>query len=331
MVDQTATQHLPTTDPHRPNTIIAIGGAKGGIGKSVFCANLGVYFSKRRHRTILVDLDLGGANLHLFLGLWSLEHRLQDFLDKKCDSIGAVLVETPHGPHIAGGGGGKLGAAHIPFVQKLKLIRALRSLAADYTLIDLGGDTTFNSLDYFLAADLQIILTTCDPASYLDAYNFIKMTLYRRLMRIFGPENQLDDREKHRNPALLAKIETFVNSGLSGASARIESLLEDISKHHSEHLNMVLEVLDRLRPHVVLNMVSDFTAAEQMAERFLKVSKRMLSLKLNYLGGIPYKEDIKQCTLDLVPHVVRHPKGTLCEFFDRINPVLPGSGLRSSK
>ncbi len=331
MVDQAATQHLPSADLSRSNTIIAIGGAKGGIGKSVFCANLGVYFSTKRQRTILVDLDLGGANLHLFLGIWSLEHRLQDFLDKKCDSLEAVLVKTPYGPHLAGGGGGKLGAAHIPFVQKLKLIRALKSLPADYTLIDLGGDTTFNSLDYFLTSDIRIVLTTCDPASYLDAYNFIKMALYRRLMRIFGPENHSGGNERQRDPGLLATIETFVNSGLSGSGARIDSLLDEISTHHPRHLKMVLNVLDQLRPHVVVNMVTDFAAAEQLAERFIKVSERMLSLKLNYIGAIAYGEDIKKCTLDLVPHTIRHPNGTLYNFFDHINPVIQNYASRSPK
>jgi flagellar biosynthesis protein FlhG len=54
-------------DIHR-GTIIAVGGAKGGIGKSIFSADLAVLFSRMGHGTVLIDLDLGGANLHLYFG-----------------------------------------------------------------------------------------------------------------------------------------------------------------------------------------------------------------------------------------------------------------------
>ncbi|NNL41181.1 MAG: P-loop NTPase, partial [Desulfobacterales bacterium] len=55
----------------RKSSIVAVGGAKGGIGKSMFSTNLGIYLSSLGKTTVLVDLDLGGANLHLYLGEWS--------------------------------------------------------------------------------------------------------------------------------------------------------------------------------------------------------------------------------------------------------------------
>jgi flagellar biosynthesis protein FlhG len=86
-------------------------------------------------------------------------------------------------------GGGRLGTANIHFSHKLKLLRALKTIDADYVILDLGGDTTYNILDFYLAADQGLVLTTCDPASYLDAYGFIKMSLHRKLTRLFGPES----------------------------------------------------------------------------------------------------------------------------------------------
>lgn len=317
-----ASQALSTkknNPPYKAPTIIAIGGAKGGIGKSVFCANLGVFLAGEKHRTILMDLDLGGANLHLFMGMWNLEHTLQDYLDKKNDSIEEILVATPHGPLLAGGGGGKLGSAHIPFVRKLKLFKALRAIDADYIILDLGGDTTFNSLDYFLAADTRIVLTTCDPASYLDAYNFIKMALYRKLTRIFGPESPSD---YPRNPAFLASVEKFVKAGLSGSGRRIDALLEDTWKHHRSYFPMLKDLLNRFGPYLVVNMADNMLDTKQLAERLKKVSHRMLSINLDYIGSIARNEGIKQCTLDLVPHVIRHPRGILAYFFNQIRFIL---------
>lgn len=300
-------------------TIIAIGGAKGGIGKSMVSANLGVFLSNQKYRTILVDLDLGGPNLHLFMGMWSLKHKLQDYLDKKNKSIEEILVPTPHGPLLAGGGGGKLDSAHIPFVRKLKLLRDLKTLGADYIILDLGGDTTFNSLDYFLAADTRIVLTTCDPASYLDAYNFIKMALYRKLTRIFGTENQSD---YERNPALLASITKFVNGAFSGSGQSIDVLREDIWRNHHSYFSIIEELLDRFGPYFAINMADSVQNTDQLADRLKKVSHRMLSIKLNYIGSIARSEDIKQCTLDLIPHVIRHPQGVLAHFFGKICSLL---------
>jgi Mrp family chromosome partitioning ATPase len=89
------TRHVKTNDnmpqenmPQQPSArrrgkMIAIGGAKGGIGKSLFVANLGVFLSRLGKKTVVVDLDLGGANLHLYMGVWSLTHRIDDFSPKE--------------------------------------------------------------------------------------------------------------------------------------------------------------------------------------------------------------------------------------------------------
>lgn len=64
-----------------PGKLIAVGGAKGGIGKSLFAANLGVILSSAGLKTIVVDLDLGGANLHFYLGETALDKKINDFLN----------------------------------------------------------------------------------------------------------------------------------------------------------------------------------------------------------------------------------------------------------
>ena len=62
--------------------IWAIGGGKGGVGKSVLAANLGVVLAKRRQRVIVVDADLGGANLHTLFGMPDPELTLSDYIDR---------------------------------------------------------------------------------------------------------------------------------------------------------------------------------------------------------------------------------------------------------
>jgi flagellar biosynthesis protein FlhG len=305
--------------PRQPGRIIAVGGAKGGVGKSAFCANLGVFLASLGKRTVMVDLDLGASNLHLFFGIWSLDRKIDDFLNKRVPAFEEIFTKTSYGPWLAGGGGGGLGSANIPFARKIKLLKTLKSIAADYVIIDLGGDTTFNMLDFFLAADRRLVLTTCDPASYLDAYNFIKMALYRKLTRLFGPESDL---HQSSDPALISRILDFVHAGSSGAALKIDQLLEQIKVNHPQQHGWVQDQIRKFRPLIVINMPAETADAALLAERLQKVSRRMLSVELTYLGSIPFEKEIQQCALDLVPHVARQPNGTLADFFRRILPEL---------
>ena len=136
--------------------IIAIGGAKGGIGKSVVAANLGVLLSAKGFKVALVDLDLGGANLHLCLGhKILLQHNINDFLKKRVNSLQEIMTRSEYGPYLIGGDSSELGAANIDFGRKLKLLKAIENINSDFTILDLGGDTSYNIIDFFLKADYR--------------------------------------------------------------------------------------------------------------------------------------------------------------------------------
>lgn len=74
--------------------IYSIGGGKGGVGKSFITANLGVLFAKQKKRVVLVDLDLGGSNLHTFLGLQNQKIGLNDFLNKRIKNLYHAVSPT---------------------------------------------------------------------------------------------------------------------------------------------------------------------------------------------------------------------------------------------
>lgn len=291
---------------HGPQRIIAIGGAKGGVGKSLLAANLGVYLAGQGYRTVVVDLDLGGANLHLYLGAWALKHRINDYLDKKFEHLADIAVPTEYGPLLIGGGSSRLGSANLPFVRKLKLMRAIRKLDADRVIIDLGGSTSFNTLDFFLLADTGLVMTSCDPAAYLDAYTFIKMALYRRLARIFGPEHTY---AKHKDEALLSVIQDFISPDDSQAPQRITDLMDLIDAQAPQRKYLVEETIDRFNPRLVVNMADSEEHVTGVILRMQKVSQRMLSIDIECAGRIPTDDAIAQSAHDLKPELARHPKG----------------------
>src|SRR6476620_6664089 len=85
----------PAPRKARARRVIAVGGGKGGIGKSLGSANLGSALAKRGAKVVLVALDLGGANLHTCLGVGQPKVTLSDFIDRKVQNLEDVLVPTP--------------------------------------------------------------------------------------------------------------------------------------------------------------------------------------------------------------------------------------------
>ncbi len=298
-----------------PGKMIAVGGAKGGIGKSLFVANLGVLLSQLGKKTVVVDLDLGGANLHLYMGVWSLTHRIDDFLTLKVPTISDIMTPTKYGPTLIGGGGGKLGAANIHFSRKLKLLRALKTIDADYVILDLGGDSTYNILDFYLAADQGFVLTTCEPASYLDAYGFIKMSLHRKLSRLFGAESNY---RRFRDFEVEQLIKEFIFANTSTNGRYMSTLVEQIEQSAPTHHRLIKELLDGFRPGTVVTMFEAEEQVDELVSRLKKVSQKMLSLDINYFGCVPFERQIQRSAKDLIPSVAKAPDGAFAKALRRI-------------
>jgi flagellar biosynthesis protein FlhG len=282
--------------------IIAIGGAKGGIGKSLFAANLGVFLSNKGLRTVVVDLDLGGANLHLYLGETFINININDFLNKRVSTLQQTMINTKYGPLLIGGDSSQLGAANIHFTRKLKLMRAIKNLDADFIILDLGGDTSYNIIDFFLLADHGIVMTTCDPASYLDAYNFIKIALYRRLNRLFGSESKYKA-QKDSDLEQIIREATMPANG--SAIEKIEDLVEKVKRQLPRSLPVLNEALSTLKPCLVINRVPQNINVSKIAKRIQEVSSKMLSLKVRHLESIPYQPEIEASAINLVPIVAK--------------------------
>jgi flagellar biosynthesis protein FlhG len=268
-----------------------------------------------------MDLDLGAANLHLYLGVWALRHRINDYLDKKVDNLESIAVETEHGPAIIGGGSSRLGSANLPYTQKLKLIRAIRRMDADYIILDLGGDTSYNILDFFLLSQTGMVLTTCDPAAYLDAYTFIKMALYRRLARLFGAESVY---RRFKDERLQGIIRSFVGPADDQSPRHVTDLLNQISRHAPEGRELVERAVAEFQPKLIVNMVQSNREVRDLIQRMQAVSTRMLSVPIDCVGKLAVDPDIARSTHDLIPEVARHPNGAMAQCIAEMLQRLPG-------
>ncbi len=299
--------------------VIAVGGAKGGIGKSIFAANLSVYLSTKGFDTVCVDADLGGSNLHLYLGRSHIKKTINHYLSNKASSLKDILEKTKYGPRLIGGNSTQLGVANIEFTRKLKLLKAIRSIDADYVVIDLGGDTSYNVLDFFLAADLGIVMTTCDPASYLDAYSFIKVALYRKLNRLFGSESGYTGEKDY---FLKNLIHDATMSESDGCVKNIDELIQRVEKEHPRSINIIKNAIADFIPQIIVNKAPNEEAAVAPVKRIQQVSKKNLSINVGYLCSFPFQTEIERSARTLVPWVFEAPVGRFAQTIDSITATI---------
>jgi len=165
--------------------IWAVGGGKGGTGKTFLAANLGLCLSKLGKRVLLVDADLGCANLHTALGMSPPSATLSDFLKGKGRSITDILIETGI-PNLSliSGAQDFLEIANPRYSEKLRLIRQIQELDFEYIILDLGAGTSFTILDFFLISDHGILTVLPEPTSIENVYRFIKSAFYRRFKKV---------------------------------------------------------------------------------------------------------------------------------------------------
>ncbi len=284
--------------------IIAVGGAKGGIGKSMLACNLGVYLSSQGYQTLMVDLDLGGANLHLYLGETRLRASINDFLTGGVSALSDILMASKYGPALIGGDSSQLGSANISFTAKMRLLKSLRGLGADYVIIDLGSDTSFNILDFFLSADIQLILSTCEPASYLEAYNFIKVGLYRRLNRWAAEKDDLP----RKNFALKELIFEATYPGNGRKVKNLQELKARVQQQHPEFFPYLQKTIESYQPALVINKVRPGEKVAPVVHRLQEVAGKMLGIQVRFLGAMSYAEEIHQSLQELTPLVAVNSK-----------------------
>lgn len=309
--------------------IIAIGGAKGGIGKSVVAANLGVLLSAKGFKVAMVDLDLGGANLHLCLGhKILLQQNINDFLKKRVGSLHDIMTKSEYGPYLIGGDSSELGAANIDFGRKLKLLKAIEHINADFIILDLGGDTSYNIIDFFLKADYGIVMTTRDSASYIGAYHFLKAAMYRRFQRLFGPESKF---KMYKNQELERLIHEATMSAGEGGPKTINDLLERVKEEQPIYFSFISEVVETFSAYLIVNKVPNRLLGNfdinPIISRMQQVTKTWLAKEVNYLGSISQQPEIESSMIDLVPVVAKYPKGKMAAELSAIVAKLFEQGM----
>lgn len=285
-------------EERRKPVLIAIGGGKGGVGKTFFTTNLCIYLS-RFGKVNVVDLDLGGANLHTSFGSAIPNRSLSDLLSGRVTNINDI-VTTTNNPNLSiiSGSTDSYNIADIDSNEERRLISCLSELECDYLILDLGAGTNRSTLNFFLSAEHQIVVATPEPTSIENCYRFLKSAFYQNLRNI--------EQELGLSHIVGQCMDQKNNLGIKSPS----DLLNSLQKLHPEVGDRFLQEVQRLQFEVVLNQVRTLHD-QQIGIGMESVCTRYFGVNTKFLGAINHDDAVWQSLRKKTPLMIQQPNNRL--------------------
>ncbi len=286
--------------------IIAIGGAKGGSGRSIIAVNVGVHLAQVGKRVLLVDADFSAANLHTLLGLAPPAKTLSDIFLRKKDSLEEVIIDTDvPGLSLVSGLGENMGVGPSRGEGRNRLLECLVQLDQDYVIIDLPAGLSPTVLDLFLFADCGVVVIAPEPTSVENAYRFIKSAFFRHIW----------NQEPYKSlRGLLTDAQGTVREfGILSPPA----FLEQVWKRFPDLAPALTDELAAFRPQIVMNQCRT-RADTELGEAVCTAVRRKMQVQLGFLGAVEHDDSIWLAVRKRRPVVLEFPEGKPAENFQQI-------------
>lgn len=278
-----------TKDRTNSSKIMAVGGGKGGVGKSFVLSSLGMNLAKKG-KVIMIDGDLGGANLHNFLCVPRPKTSLTDFFERKVPLSDLVVDSGIENLSMISGMLGTTGAESIKYAQKKKFFNHIRQLDADYILIDLGAGTHFNTIDTLLLADPMIIVVTPEILSIENMYDFLRNLFFRRIGTVlsgYGYKELVISTWKARQELGIINFKQLVDH-LKNTSPEVRQVIEQELSGFT--VNIILNQVRNNQDVVIGNSVKS-------------VCRKFFGINALFSGYVEYDESVSQCVNRRMPYM----------------------------
>jgi flagellar biosynthesis protein FlhG len=291
--------------------VIAVGGGRGGVGKSVVAVNLAVYLAQLGRKVLLIDADPSGAELHTALGLGPLSSlpsgpssgaaRSDDELEE--DDLTAVPTQVP-GLSLVPQRYRAGSTVPVRPGRKARWARELKHLEADYVLLDLGAGTQPATLDLFLLADFGICVTAPEPPSIEASYRFVRALFVRALRRAL-----VKDRFKLR---LVERAELEL-----GPLPAPHELVHAIARYDTNLGQLAASELSRIRPRLVVNSAR-LRADTDLGFSVCDLARRHLGVSFDYVGHIEQDDAVWLSVVHQRPVLIDSPTSKGARNLERI-------------
>jgi flagellar biosynthesis protein FlhG len=277
------------------NHILAVGGGKGGTGKSLITASLGICLADKGNDVLLIDADLGTANLHTFLGVNPPPLSLSDFVTRRKSAMTGVISKTGiKNLKLISGARDMIGMANLSYGQKIRILNNIKKLDYEYILIDLGPGTSFNILDFFLISHCGILITSPEPTSIENTYRFMKGLLFRYLRNVVSQD----------------VIKSLIDKGIRQRDGHtfetVFDLLDVLEKIEPDLGVTISNYLSSLDIKLIVNQVRT-NMDNMIAQNMAIAARKYFGIPIDFLGSVSYDSKVRRGLLQKKPLTAHYP------------------------
>ena len=260
-----------------------------------------------RYKTIAVDLDFGCPNLYTFLGLNNNFPGIGDYLLTKYSNLEQLLVDTSFTnlSYLPGDVQSPF-MANITFAEKMKLIRNIKKLPADFILLDLGAGCSFNTLDLFGVVQKGLIITTTEVTSVMNMFNFLKNFLLRTIDRALPVK---------------IKLRQFIRNIYTQTSNKkrmtISDLYDELSHVDSSYKSILNNIFKSYRPRLIFNRGHNPEELYKLELIDKNISENLL-IEVDHFGYILEDEKVIKSSQKKLPYLSNYPDTNFSSDITRI-------------
>jgi flagellar biosynthesis protein FlhG len=288
--------------------VVVFAGGKGGTGRSLLAANLGVFVSRLGREVVVADLDPAGANLHTYLGLEPLLPTPGSMLrppgPPRVDRVPGMSLRLCRPPRAIEPGDDALRA---------ETAEMAKSLEADVLIMDLGLQADPLTLDAFLGADAAVLALVPEPAGVERAYAFVRAALFRRLL------------EGDDDPAVVARA--VLAADHVGQLASPAHLVEALSGAHPDAAEAIRARVLAFSPYLLVNKCRT-RADVEMVDGMVSALRRRWGITAEPLAAIEYDDAAWTSTRQRRPFMLEYPGSNLAQGIERMARRLLAAAVR---
>jgi flagellar biosynthesis protein FlhG len=241
----------------RPVKVLAVASGKGGVGKTTISVNLAVTLARQGRNVMLLDADLGLANVDVMLGI-NARRNLSHVISGEA-TLSEVIVEGPAGVQIVPSASGTKNMIDLTTAEQVGLIRAFSELGGniDIMVVDIAAGISEGVVNFSRAAH-EVIVVVCDePASLTDAYALIKvLNRYHGIQRFHILANRIAN--AHEGKLLFEKLSRVAQRFLDVALGYMGAVPDDdYLRKAVQRQQAVVESFPRSRSALAFRKLAD--------------------------------------------------------------------------
>lgn len=291
-------------------TIIPIASGKGGVGKSIFAANLAIALAQTGHSTVVADLDLGGSNLYTCLGMPNKYPGIGDYLRSGTIEFSNLIVQTPI-PNLkfVPGDGRTPFMANISYEQRLRLIQEIKKISAKYIILDLGAGTMFNTLNFYGLAYRGMMITTFETPSIMNFIMFLRNFMFRVVSNGVRHNRKILDMliAAFQQPATVSSREPLT----------VPNLLKKIGEIDPNVAAHIQKICSYYRPRIIFNM-GDHPDELNILKKLDHTLISGLSVTADWFGFIFFDDAVRRSAKRKEILIIKYPESIAAENIKRI-------------